>query len=355
MELVLALAAGERAWPVRKLALPELPNPRRENKDVDRHGCSCGATGVNQWTRVAWTSVETQQRRGPLRAVLSAMRIPQWIKNALLFVAPGASGHMFHADVLDHTILAFAAFSLVASGVYLVNDLLDIEDDRRHPTKRLRAIASGDLQLAIARILAVLLFAAGFALPLDLPRPEGFYIVLLLYVVESLAYSLKVKTVAVLELGFVASGFFLRSYAGAVASHIPVSQWFLVVVTFGALFLVIGKRSAELRHVGTANRVVLRDYSPEFLHSALTMAAGVVVTTYCLWAFDTSSTGLSSVKHDVLWIRITVVPVVLAVLYVVRGAESPAGESPEDLLLKNRVVQGLALVWLFFLAWGTYL
>jgi decaprenyl-phosphate phosphoribosyltransferase len=262
---------------------------------------------------------------------------------------------MFHSDVLGQTILAFAAFSLVASGVYLVNDLLDIEDDRRHPTKRFRAIASGDLRPGVARILAIVLFAVGFLLPLDLPQPEGFYIVLVLYVVESLAYSLKVKTVAVLELGFVASGFFLRSYAGAVASHIPVSQWFLVVVTFGALFLVIGKRSAELRHVGTANRVVLRDYSPEFLHSALTMAAGVVVTTYCLWAFDTSSTGLSSVKHDVLWIRITVVPVVLAVLYIVRGAESPAGESPEDLLLKNRVVQGLALVWLFFLAWGTYL
>ena len=300
-------------------------------------------------------SVETSKRRGPMRAILSAMRVPQWIKNSLLFIAPGASGHMFHSDVLTHTIVAFAAFSLVASGVYLVNDLFDIEDDRRHPTKRFRAIASGDLRPGVARSLAIVLFAAGFLLPLDLPRPEGFYIVLLLYVAESLAYSLKVKTVAVLELGFVASGFFLRSYAGAVASHIPVSQWFLVVVTFGALFLVIGKRSAELRHVGTANRVVLRDYSPEFLHSALTMAAGVVVTTYCLWAFDTSSTGLSSVKHDVLWIRITVVPVVLAVLYIVRGAESPAGESPEDLLLKNRVVQGLALVWLFFLAWGTYL
>lgn len=283
------------------------------------------------------------------------MRLPQWVKNSLLFVAPGASGRIFHSDVLGHTVLAFLAFSLVASGVYLVNDLLDVEDDRRHPTKRYRAIASGQLPPFFARGLAVVLFVAGFVIPLALTRPAGFYLVLVLYVTESLAYSLKVKTVAVLELGFVASGFFLRSYGGAVASHIPVSQWFLVVVTFGALFLVIGKRSAELRHVGTANRVVLKDYTPEFLHSALTMAAGVVVTTYCLWAFDTSATGLSSAKHDILWIRITVVPVVMAVLFIVRGAESPAGESPEDLLLKNRTVQVLALVWLFFLALGTYL
>ncbi len=283
------------------------------------------------------------------------MRIPQWVKNSLLFVAPGASGRMFHSDVLSHTIVAFVSFSLVASGVYVVNDLLDRDDDQRHPTKRFRAIASGDLPVRAAWALAVTLFILGFVTPLRLDHPQGFYAVLGLYVAQSLAYSLRVKTVAVLELGFVASGFFLRSYGGAVASHIPVSQWFLVVVTFGALFLVIGKRSAELRHVGTANRVVLKDYTPEFLHSALTMAAGVVVTTYCLWAFDTSSTGLSSVKHDLLWIRVTVVPVVLAVLYIVRGAESPAGESPEDLLLKNRIVQGLALVWLFFLAWGTYL
>ena len=139
------------------------------------------------------------------------------------------------------------------------------------------------------------------------------------------------------------------------ASHIPVSTWFLIVVTFGALFLVVGKRSAELRHVGAANRPVLAQYTTDFLHSALTLSATVVVTAYCLWAIDTSSTGLSSIKHDVIPVRLSMVPVVLAILFIIRGAESAEGESPEDLLLKNRSVQALALVWIILIVWGTYL
>lgn len=294
-------------------------------------------------------------RRGPLRALVSAMRVPQWVKNGLLVVAPGASGHFFNRDVLWHTIVAIGAFCVVASSLYLINDVIDVESDRAHPTKRRRAIPAGDLSATTAIITAVGLMVIGFTVPLALSKPAGFYLVLILYVAETLAYSFWIKTIAILELGFVTSGFFLRSYGGAVASHIPVSTWFLVVVTFGALFLVIGKRSAELRHVGSSNRKVLAEYTPDFLHSALTMAATVTVTAYCLWAFDTSTTGLSSAKHDILWIRVSVAPVVLAVLFIMRGAESSDGESPEDLLLKNRVVQLLALSWLLLLGWGTYL
>jgi hypothetical protein len=90
------------------------------------------------------------------------------------------------------------------------------------------------------------------------------------------------------------------------------------------------------------------------LHSALTLSATVVVTAYCLWAIDTSSTGLSSVKHDVIPIRLSMVPVVLAILFIMRGAESSDGESPEDLLLKNRTVQILLVIWLGLIVGGTY-
>ncbi len=289
-----------------------------------------------------------------VRSLASAMRIPQWVKNGLLVVAPGASGTLFHRSVLANTIVAFGAFCLVASAVYIFNDVRDVQLDRQHPTKRFRAIAAGDLSTPRALVAAATLLVLGLLLPLFLSQPGGFYLILGLYVAETMAYNLWLKNAVIIELGLVASGFFLRSYGGAVASHIPVSTWFLVVVTFGALFLVVGKRSAELRHVGTTNRLVLQDYTAEFLHSALTLSATVVVTAYCLWAIDTSSTGLSSIKHQIIPVRLSMVPVVLAILFIMRGAESSDGESPEDLLLRNRTVQVLALVWAGLIVGGTY-
>jgi decaprenyl-phosphate phosphoribosyltransferase len=282
------------------------------------------------------------------------MRIPQWVKNGLLAVAPGAAGSLFHRTVLVNTIVAFAAFCCVASSMYILNDLRDVESDRQHPTKRFRAIASGDLSTGAALTASALLAALGLSIPVLIHHPSGFYLILALYVAETLSYIFWLKNTVIVELGLVASGFFLRSYGGAVASHIPVSTWFLIVVTFGALFLVVGKRSAELRHVGSSNRAVLAEYTTEFLHSALTLSATVVVTAYCLWAIDTSSTGLSSIRHDIIPVRLTMVPVVLAILFIIRGAESSQGESPEDLLLKNRTVQVLALIWAGLIIGGTY-
>ena len=292
--------------------------------------------------------------RGVVRALASAMRIPQWVKNGLLVVAPGASGTLFHRSVLANTMFAFASFCCVASSMYLLNDLRDIDSDRQHPTKRLRAIASSELSRGAALSTAGILAVVGLTIPLFIHHPSGFYLILGLYIAETLSYIFWLKNAVIIELGLVASGFFLRSYGGAVASHIPVSTWFLIVVTFGALFLVVGKRSAELRHVGSTNRAVLAEYTTEFLHSALTLTATVVVTAYCLWAIDTSSTGLSSIRHDVIPIRLSMVPVVLAILFIIRGAESGEGESPEDLLLKNRTVQILALIWAGLIVGGTY-
>jgi decaprenyl-phosphate phosphoribosyltransferase len=282
------------------------------------------------------------------------MRPRQWVKNALVFIAPAASGTLLHRHVLAVATVAFIAFSAIASSIYLLNDVRDADDDRQHPTKRFRAIAAGELSRSAALALAVVLLVSGLTLPLVVVRPMGLYLVLGLYMAQAVSYILGIKRIPIIEMAFVASGFLLRAYAGAAATHIPVSEWFLVVISFGALFLVIGKRSAELRHVGEANRAVLKEYTLEFLHSSLTMTATVVVTAYCLWALDTSSTGLSSLRHDVLPVRLSVAPVVLAVLFIIRGAESPEGEAPEDLVLKNRVVQVLVVLWALLLGWAVY-
>jgi len=283
------------------------------------------------------------------------MRPRQWVKNVLILVAPGAAGDLSHDNVIGHVVVAFVAFCAVSSGSYLLNDLRDREADQRHPTKRHRSISAGQVTTRVVVAATIVLFALGFALPLTISGPGGLELILGIYLAVSILYSLWVKEIAVIELASVASGFFLRAYAGAVACHIYVSSWFLVVVSFGAFFIVVGKRSSELSQVNIGGtRKVLSEYTPEFLHSALTLSATVAVTGYCLWAFDTSSTGLSSVRHHIVPIRLSVVPVVLAILFVMRTSESSEGEAPEDLILKNRTVQILLVVWAVLLGLGVY-
>lgn len=284
------------------------------------------------------------------------MRPTQWVKNGLLAIAPAAAHSLSHADVLLRTATAFVAFCCMASGIYLFNDVRDAPADRLHPTKRFRAIASGELSTRTALMWAALLVVIAFAIPFVLTRSQGLLLILGLYFAISISYSLLLKNVAIIELGAVASGFFLRAYAGAVTSHIPASTWFLVVISFGALFLVVGKRTSELENVSAnATRPVLAEYTSQFLRSALTMSATVVVTGYCLWAFDTSPTGLSTGYNDFLPVRLTVVPVVFAMLFIMRSAEAGDGAAPEELLLHNRTVQGLLVIWAVLIAWGVYL
>jgi decaprenyl-phosphate phosphoribosyltransferase len=283
------------------------------------------------------------------------MRPAQWVKNGLIAVAPAAAHSLSHADVLARTATAFVAFCFLSSGIYLFNDLRDVQSDRQHPTKQFRAIASSQLSARVVVTSAVALILVAFAIPLALTRSQGLLLILGLYLVISLSYTMGLKNVAIIELGVVASGFFLRAYAGAVTSHIFVSTWFLVVISFGALFLVVGKRASELKKIGDrSTRQVLAEYTPEFMHSALTLSASVVVTGYCLWAFDTSLTGLSSSHNDFVPIRLSVVPVVFAILFIMRSAEAGDGDAPEELVLHNRTVQLLVLIWILLLVWGVY-
>ena len=176
-----------------------------------------------------------------------------------------------------------------------------------------------------------------------------------IYVVISVLYSLWVKELAVIELVSVTSGFFLRAYAGAVACHIYVSSWFLVVVSFGAFFLVVGKRSSELPTSVPARPARSSPSTrAEFLHSALTLSASVAVTGYCLWAFDTSSTGLSSIQHHIdphSPHRRT-----SGARNLVRHARLGVGERPvaRGPRAKEPTVQALLLVWALLLGLGIY-
>lgn len=288
---------------------------------------------------------------------MSALRPRQWAKNVLVLVAPAAAGLLGHARVVEHCAVAFLAFCLCASGVYLLNDVRDRVADRAHPRKQHRAVASGALSPKLATALGVILVVAGVgSTQLDHPNLALFG-VLAAYVANSIAYVLVVKSLAVIEFGSVAAGFFLRAIAGGAAVHIPISTWFYVVVCFGALFLVVGKRLAERHELGVnavVHRPVLANYSDSYLASALTMVSSVLAAGYCLWAFDTTANGLSTHHHNVVAIRLTVVPAVLAILYVLRRLEAGGGGAPEDLVFEDRTVQVLAVVWAALIVVGIY-
>lgn len=292
---------------------------------------------------------------GVARSLFSAIRPVQWVKNFLIIVAPAAAGTITRATVIGQTTVAFVAFCAVSSAIYLLNDVRDRHADLRHPKKRFRAIASGQVSAFTAVTAAIALLAVGFLVPLAIPHPGELLVVLALYVTITLAYIYWIKNVVIVELGAVASGFFLRAYAGAAASHIPVSTWFLVVISFGALLLVVGKRVSELKSGGDiTTRQVLAEYTQKFLDSVYTMCATIVVAGYCLWAFDASPTGLSANHDATLPVRLSVVPVVFAVLFIMRSTEAGDGAAPEELLIHNRTVQILLVIWVVLMIFGVY-
>jgi len=186
-----------------------------------------------------------------LKALLRESRPKQWLKNVLVFAAPGAAGVLDEGDNLLLAVLAFASFCFAASGIYIWNDLLDVDADRRHPTKRNRPIASGELSIGAARIAGVAFPIIAIALAAATGRWQTVAVVAT-YIVITIAYTLRLKHVPVVDLVTVASGFVLRAAAGAVAVDVPMSRWFVLCITFGSLFIVVGKRYAELNEVGKA-------------------------------------------------------------------------------------------------------
>jgi decaprenyl-phosphate phosphoribosyltransferase len=290
-----------------------------------------------------------------LTSLLRALRPRQWSKNALVFVAPAAAGAFHHRGTILESLGAFGIFCAAASSTYLLNDSMDADSDRLHPVKQNRPIASGDLAIPVAisagAILGVGSVVAAWAL-------AGWKLALIvgLYAAITAAYSLYFKRVPVVELAFVASGFVLRALAGGIATHVPISTWFLAVTSFGALFVAAGKRSAELKALGDDSedhRRVLGDYTTSFLQSALTLTAAVTVAAYCLWAFG--SEGLArSIHHDTIWIQLSVVPVTLGILHVLRLLDRGEGGAPEDLVFGDRILQILGVMWVALFAAGVY-
>jgi decaprenyl-phosphate phosphoribosyltransferase len=286
-----------------------------------------------------------------LRALLRESRPKQWIKNVLVFAAPGAAGVLDEGDNLLLTVVAFVSFCFAASGIYIWNDLLDVEADRRHPTKRNRPIASGQLPVTVAR-------AAGVAFPiiaLGLAAATGRWqtvAVVGTYIVITIAYTLHLKHVPVVDVVTVAAGFVLRAAAGAVAVDVPMSNWFVLCITFGSLFIVVGKRYAELNELGgeAQTRATLEVYSIGYLRMLLSVSLAGVVISYCVWAFETSDASAS----DWPLYELSIVPMLIALLRYLLVLDHGEGAAPEEVFTSDRVLMLLGICWVLVYGLAVY-
>ncbi|MFD3748569.1 decaprenyl-phosphate phosphoribosyltransferase [Nocardia sp. NPDC058633] len=289
-------------------------------------------------------------RTALLRGVIKAARPRQWIKNSLVLAAPLAAGSVTDLDVLAHVGVAFVVFCMAASGVYLVNDALDVEADRAHPTKRLRPIAAGIVPTGPAYALAAVLFVGSIAG--SFVASWQLAVVISVYIGVQLAYCLGVKHQPVLDICVVSSGFLLRAVAGGVAAGIPMSKWFLLIMAFGSLFMAAGKRYAELQialATGAKIRKSLEYYTPTYLRFVWTLAAAAVVVFYGLWAFEQDD------ARDTAWFGISMIPFTMAILRYAIDVDGGAAGEPEELALGDRALQVLALAWIAAVGTAVYL
>jgi 4-hydroxybenzoate polyprenyltransferase len=284
-----------------------------------------------------------------LGALIGELRPRQWTKNLLLFAGVLFSRHLTDGQLLLRATAGFVGFSLLAGSVYLMNDLKDLEVDRRHPVKRLRPLAAGRLPVAAVWVALVPLLAAVAAISWWLGPP--FMSVVGLYLVFNLAYTFWLKQVLLVDVFLIAIGFVLRAIAGVqllvpVEPETVLSPWLLVCTFFGALFLALAKRRREIANAGEAaasQRAVLDEYSPELLDGLLMVSATASLMGYALytiWPATVAKFHTEALLYTVPFVAYGI----FRYLYLVRATE--ATEDPSLVLLTDRPLGGCLILYL---------
>lgn len=284
--------------------------------------------------------------------IVRTARPQQWLKNVLVLAAPGAAGVLDNWTSLLPALLIFCAFCSTSSGTYFWNDVLDAESDARHPRKKSRPVAAGRLSRRLAAALGSALLVLGSALAFVVEWRAG--VAMIVYAVLTLSYSSVFKHVAVIDVMVVASGFVLRAIAGAEATHVEMSNWFLICVSFGALFIVAGKRFAELREMGDGNsdtRLTLASYSAEYLRSVVTISLAATLVAYCMWAFATKE--LSGATWP--FYELSIVPMLGALLRYLLVLDQGRGSAPEEVFAADRPLQVFGALWIVVFGLGVYI
>ena len=275
---------------------------------------------------------------------LRLMRPHQWVKNS--FVLTGLLfGHAWHDPALvTKVIIAFVAFCLTSSTIYIINDIVDIEQDKHHPTKRNRPLPSGKLTIPTAAIFAVLLGATAFTIAYF--ASPIVVLILLIYTVMNIAYSLKLKHVVILDVFIIATGFMLRILAGTLGLGIPPSQWLLLCGLMVTLFLGFSKRRAEIIALSddkSAHRKVLEQYSAVLLDNMIVITGAGLIMSYSLYTMSPETIRI----HGTANLIYTVPFVIYGVFrYIFLLHHQSSGGDPSKDLVRDPHMLIILLSWL---------
>lgn len=290
------------------------------------------------------------------------MRPKQWIKNFAIFASIIFSGQLFNQLLFTREVVGFAAFCTTSSAIYIVNDIFDVDKDRIHPFKRFRPLAHRDLSIPYAIFLAIALLLISFVLARMLG--EGFVLLLVIYFLLQLAYSMVLKHITVLDILALASGYMLRVYGGEMITGYHISVWLLLTTIALSLFLAVGKRKSELTLISQmpgnqidSIRKTLSHYSESLLNVYASIFATAAYIFYSLFTFYENPQGLrigaSILLPDFLpssfqrkWLMVTIIPVVYGIMrYLQDIYEKHEGESPEKVLLSDTPLLATVVVW----------
>jgi 4-hydroxybenzoate polyprenyltransferase len=249
----------------------------------------CGQQGANMDSLETSLSAESaaRHRSSTLRALVETLRPQQWVKNGFIFAALIFSQSLTRWDRCRQVLLAALVFCLVSSAAYVLNDILDASEDRHHPTKKLRPIASGRLSATTAGIVGAILGCVGLFGAWRLNT--AFFGIVLAYLALNVLYSTFLKRVVLLDVFIVAAGFLFRVISGGLVIRVAVSPWLIVCTTLLALFIALSKRRHELvllGHHASDHRAILADYSPYFLDQLISIVTASTVVSYALYTLS---------------------------------------------------------------------
>ncbi len=276
-------------------------------------------------------------------AILKTMRPKQWAKNVFLFVGLIFDRKLTNPEAIFHTILGAILFSLIASVVYIVNDIADVEADRQHPKKRTRPIAAGTLPISVAWVVALIIVLIAF--PAAYFLSPGFAVIAIIYLLLNLVYSKWLKHIVLLDIIILASFYVIRVAAGvALIDVVRFSPWLYIFTTFLALLIGTGKRRAELAQLepGMNTRRVLEGYTLNFLDQLITLASGMTIITYSLYTF--SAPNLPENQAMMFTIPFIIYSI-FRYQYLLQVKDT--GGAPEELVLSDRALLAAILLYGF--------
>jgi len=286
-----------------------------------------------------------------LRQFVRLIRMEHWVKNLFLFIPAFFAARLSEWPVLQHAVIGFLAFSLIASSVYVLNDLVDAPQDRNHPHKKSRPIASGAVSRRDAIVVLVAVFVAGMVLA-ALLKPIVL-LICLAYAAINVLYSFSLKHIAIVDISLIATGFLMRVFAGGAAAGVEVSHWLIVMTFLLALILGLAKRRGEyvIATDGHTFRRALEGYNLPFLDASITVCSTVAIVAYLMYCFSPEVTG--RIRSDKIYF--TAFFVIIGILrYLQLTLVFERTESPTRALLRDRFLQIVLLGWVAAFAWLLY-